>query len=877
MISLHTTLAETELLTPALVKPLTRLGLLTVGDLLTHYPKRHEDRNQFDQFPQSELPNPICIRGLVEKTSLKRFGGYKKMFDATLADSTGHALSMPIVLRWFNLHYVQHMIAIGLTIIAYGRPRLRGKLLTIEHPEFEVIEDDADVSLNLDRLTPIYPATEGITQRAFRKLVHSLLSQLESIPDLLPKTLQTGRHLDALRQIHFPDSSDSLEMARRQLVLTEFFGLQLQVAQRRANTIALPGASHCGSGALLDQLLGSLPYALTDAQKRVIAEIRQDLTSSHPMNRLLQGDVGSGKTLVAMAAMLLAVEAGFQCALMAPTQILAEQHYLNFTRLLAPLGLNIALRTSNRREENTTLPLFDGVLANSPGSARVSRVDFGVSPKSEDGHRFRRRRLPHYERPYGIYALTFTTKNRRNLSAKSRDSVLAAVTHFHGTRYELYAACIMPDHVHLLLEPFVKDRLENGNLVFHSLTEITHSIKSFTAHQINQLENSKGAVWERESFDRLMRSDREADEKYDYILKNPIRANIIRPEEDYPWNWTQETALLRDAKEHTRGARAPAPPHILIGTHALLYDSVEFANLGLVVIDEQHKFGVLQRARLISRRPTPDVLVMTATPIPRTLTLTAYGDLDVSILDELPPGRGRILTELRTDGTLKDPAKFKDYLAAGHQAYIVCPLIDDSEKTDAKAATAELKKWSAFLAPLRCEMLHGRIPPAEKDAIMRRFRDNQIQALIATTVIEVGIDVPNATVMIIEDAEKFGLAQLHQLRGRIGRGRKTSYCILLTRSKEDIALKKLRALADTTDGFAIAEADLELRGPGDILGTAQSGLAPLKIGNILRDPDLMQTARQAATAIIQKDPTLSLEAHLPYRSLLITHSLQPTA
>ena len=680
MISPSTILAGTDWLAPALVKPLSRLGLLTVGDILTHYPKRHEDRTRFDQFPQNELPAPICIRGVVEKTSLKRFGGYKKMFDATLADPSGHALSNPIVLRWFNLHYVQHMIAIGQTIIAYGRPRLRGRILTIEHPEFEVVEEDSDASLNVDRITPIYPATEGITQRAFRKLIHSLLCHLETVPDLLPEKLRTTDQRTALQQIHFPDDHDRLEAARRQLVLTEFFGLQLQVAQRRAHTVALPGASHCGTGKLLARLLASLPYALTKAQERVIAEIRRDLASSSPMNRLLQGDVGSGKTLVALSAMLLAVEAGFQCALMAPTQILAEQHYLNFTRLLAPLGLRLALRTGNRREELASLPLFE---PETPGN---------------------------------------------------------------------------PDHL--------------------------------------------------------------------------------------------------------------SSPQILIGTHALLYDSVEFADLGLVVIDEQHKFGVLQRARLISRRPTPDVLVMTATPIPRTLTMTAYGDLDVSILDELPPGRGRILTELRPDGTLKDPVKFKDYLAAGHQAYVVCPLIDDSEKTDAKAATAELKKWSAFLSPLRCEVLHGRVPPAEKEAVMRRFRDNQIQVLIATTVIEVGIDVPNATVMIIEDAEKFGLAQLHQLRGRVGRGSKTSYCILLTRSKEEFALQKLRALADTTDGFAIAEADLELRGPGDILGTAQSGLAPLKIGNILRDPDLMLQAREAASAIVLADPDLSSPPNLPYRSLL---------
>ena len=666
------------------LKLLSRLGLETVGDVLSHYPKRHEDRTRFDQFPNSEMEKPVCICGIVRKTNLRRFGGFKKMFDAVIEADEASILSSPITLRWFNLHYVQKMIAVGQRIVVFGRPRVRGKLLCIEHPEFEIIEDasdEQDASLNLERIVPIYPATEGMTQRAFRKLVDSLLTRLEPLADLLPDGLsETGRDR-ALRNIHFPPDAESLEDARRHLVLTEFFSLQLQVARRRSQTHALPGAPHCGTGKLLGRLLHGLPFPLTGAQERVIREIRVDLAAPHPMNRLLQGDVGSGKTFVAMAAILLAIEAGFQTALMAPTQILAEQHYLNFTQLLKPLGIHVALRTSARREGSESLPLF-------------SRVD--------------------------------------------SDS-----------------------------------------------------------------------------------------------------------------------------------------PQLFIGTHALLYDSVEFSNLGLVVIDEQHKFGVLQRAKLISRRPTPDVLVMTATPIPRTLTMTAYGDLDVSILDELPPGRGRIKTDLREEGTLKDSSKFKSYLAAGNQAYVVCPLIDEGEKSDAKAATQEYEKWSAFLHPLKCELLHGRIPPEEKDAIMRRFRANETQVLVATTVIEVGIDVPNATVMIIEDAEKFGLAQLHQLRGRIGRGAKTSFCILLTRSKDPAALEKLRMLAATTDGFAIAEADLHLRGPGDILGTAQSGLPPLKIGNILQDRDLMLLARQSAMELVSKDPHFELPENQRFRTLTVETS-KPT-
>ena len=562
MLKLETPLAD-AVPTPQL-KLLARLGLQTVGDVLSHYPKRHEDRTRFDQFPHQEMEKPVCICGLVTKTQLKRFGGFKKMFDVVIEAPEASILSSPITLRWFNLHYVQKMIAVGQQIVVFGRPRIRGKILCIEHPEFEILEDAMeDASLNLERIVPIYPATEGITQRAFRKLVHGFLVQLEPLEDLLPPGLSpTGRDR-ALRNIHFPSDASSLEEARRHLVLSEFFGLQLQVARRRSQTRALPGEVHSNTGNLLDRLLQSLPFPLTGAQERVIREIRADLASPHPMNRLLQGDVGSGKTFVAMSAILLAIEAGFQTALMAPTQILAEQHYLNFTRLLEPLGVQLALRTGNRQEE--TLPLFQQASPPTPGSAggassgsaRVSRADFGVPPKSAEGFRFSRRRLPHYERPYGIYALTFSTQDHLHLSPISRDLVLDAVLHFHNKRYELFAACVMPDHVHLLLEPFVKDRLENGNLVFFSLAEITHSIKSFASHRINELEKSTGSVWQKESFDRLMRSDREADEKYDYILKNPVRAGLVPPEEDYRWCWTAERALSRDAKGSTRDACAP--------------------------------------------------------------------------------------------------------------------------------------------------------------------------------------------------------------------------------------------------------------------------------------------------------------------------------
>jgi len=391
--------------------------------------------------------------------------------------------------------------------------------------------------------------------------------------------------------------------------------------------------------------------------------------------------------------MLLAVEAGYQAAIMAPTQILAEQHYLNFKRWLEPLGVRIALRTGSRKEE-TALPLFD--------------------------------------------------EQAWNAAVRDDD---------HARRAEL---------------------LQRGS-----------------------------------------------------------------------------------------------EPQILVGTHALLYEGVSFSRLGLAIIDEQHKFGVLQRAALIRQPVLPDVLVMTATPIPRTLTMTLFGDLDVSTLDELPANRGKIITAARDASKLPDAIEFiKKHLAAGRQAYVVYPLIDESAKLEAKAAAAEFEKWGPVFAPHRCELLHGRIPPEEKDAIMERFRKNESQVLVATTVIEVGIDVPNATIMLIENAERFGLAQLHQLRGRVGRGSHKSYCILIHAADTPEGLEKMKTLEATANGFEIAEADLRLRGPGDILGTDQSGLPPLKIGDVLADTDLMQLARTTAQRLFASDPELAKPENLRFRKLL---------
>jgi ATP-dependent DNA helicase RecG len=404
------------------------------------------------------------------------------------------------------------------------------------------------------------------------------------------------------------------------------------------------------------------------------------------------------------------------------------------------------------------------------------------------------------------------------------------------------------------------------------------SLKSFTAREINRAERKTGAVWEKETFNRYIRSDRDLAEKFHYILRNPWDSGVAKQNEDYPWVWTRDdearnaSSFRRDAETSTRDACATQTeePKIVVGTHALLYESVSFSNLGLAVIDEQHKFGVAQRARLTAREPAPDVLVMTATPIPRTLTMTIYGDLDVSTIDEMPGNRGKIVTAVRDTSKLGEVLSFlRMQLEKGRQLYVIYPLIDESDKLDVKAAAAEYELWRKRLHPFRCELLHGRIPAPEKQQIMDRFRRGDTNALISTTVLEVGVDVPNAAIILIENAERFGLAQLHQLRGRIGRGEHKSYCILLSSSQAKETSAKLAVLERTTNGFEVAEADWELRGPGDVLGRAQSGLPALKIGDLKLDADLMRRARAAAMSIFEMDPRLEQPENQRFRRLIV--------
>ncbi|MBT8038013.1 MAG: ATP-dependent DNA helicase RecG [Verrucomicrobiae bacterium] len=634
-------------------------GVETVADVLDRLPKRYEDRQRFDVFPVQAGGGPVCLRGMVVDTQVQRFGGRKQFFEAIVSEANGGAfLPNKVTCRWFNMPWMKSMLAEGHEVVMFGKPKDYQGRMVMDHPDFEIVGESDNVSIHLERIVPIYRGVAGIAQRRLREYTYKLLVGVDrsSVAPAYDIDPSYPRH-EALRELHFPDSLAQAEAARRYFALEEFFALQLSVVWKRARVREHHGRVMGRKTSLLTAFYHSLPFDLTEAQKRSIKEVIADMRSPFPMSRLLQGDVGSGKTFVAMCAMLLAVESGVQAALMAPTQILAEQHYLTFRKWLDPLGIRVSLRTGSRQED----------------------------------------------------------------------------TH---------------------------DKLE-------------------------------GAA------------------------------------------------------------------QMVIGTHALLYEGVEFNELGFVVIDEQHKFGVGQRAMLIRQGVMPDVLVMTATPIPRTLTLTLYGDLDVSLLDERPEGRGEVVTALRKKPKVTDISQFiKGQLKEGRQAYLVYPLVEESDHLKVEAATVEYEKWVKRLSGFKVGLLHGKLPPEEKDAVMTEFRDGGLDVLVATTVIEVGVDVPNANLMVIHHAERFGLAQLHQLRGRIGRGAHKSYCILTTDGKSADAMEKLEVLVGTSDGFQIAEADLRLRGPGDVLGMEQSGLANLRFVEFLADMELIREARACAEKVLEDDPHL---------------------
>jgi ATP-dependent DNA helicase RecG len=659
---------------PARAQMLETKRLSVVEDLLTYTPFRYEDRRNVKSIAQlapGEMATVIAEVRSVKLTGLQRRN--VGLFQCTFADGSREVL----IGKWFHGSYLKDVLVPGLKVALYGKVEFDSYTgdLSILHPEYEILADDeeSDASLHTGRIVPIYEAAGKITTRAFRVLLHRILSDLPPLPDALPDYIRARLKLPdleiAIRTIHFPGEHDDVRLlnsfrspSQFRLIFEEFFWLECGLTLKKSKARFRPGIAFDLNERVREKIKAMLPFKPTGAQKRVLGEIAQDMAKPHPMYRLLQGDVGSGKTLVAAESAIIAIENGWQVAVLAPTEILATQHYFYFRELFKKLGYILVLLTGS-------------------GSKREKQQ-----------------------------------------------------------------------------------------------------------------------------------------------LKKLLAAGLV---------------------------------HVGIGTHALLEGDVEFEKLGLAIIDEQHRFGVEQRLKLMEKGTNPDVLVMTATPIPRTLALTIYGDLDVSIIDELPPGRKPVVTRHVTEDRIEQVYSFlKKQVDAGRQAYVVYPVIEESETQAMKAAEKMYDQLSKIVLPdYRIGLLHGRLAPDEKDSTMTRFKSGDLQILVSTTVIEVGVDVPNATVMVIEQAERFGLAQLHQLRGRVGRGGDQSYCILVTGKVNDQARERIRTMVESNDGFYIAEMDMKLRGPGEFFGTKQSGLPVLRIGNIVRDGEILEVARAEAVAFVEHPPS----------------------
>ena len=650
---------------PNRVKQLNKLGIYTLNDVINYYPRGYENRgikkNIADLTDGEEaLIEAKCVSKMQEIKIRKNMSIYKLIVRDDTATCT---------LTWFNAFYLKNRFKVGETYKFFGKVKRRINQIEIMTPIF----DSENTNKNTGRIIPIYPSILELSQNNLRKIIENALLEVEDLPETLPdylvKEYKLMSKIEAIKQIHFPDNFQKYNEARKRLVFEELLIMQLALLAFKTNYNNQKEGIEFSKEAKISEIIDKLPFKLTNAQTRVLEEIDRDMESNKSMNRLLQGDVGSGKTAVAMCAAYKAVKSGYQVAVMVPTAILAKQHYENFQKILNPCNIKCELLVS--------------------GTAK-----------------------------------------------KQKEKIL--------------------------------EELKKGEI------------------------------------------------------------------------------------------------NIIIGTHALLQENVEFCNLGLVITDEQHRFGVRQRSVINSKGKNPDILVMSATPIPRTLALILYGDLDISIIDELPPNRQKIDTFAVTPSKEERVNNFiKQQLNEGRQTYIVCPLVDESETINAKSVLEIAEKYkNETFKEYRVEYIHGKLNKKDKDAVMEKFKNGEIDVLISTTVIEVGVDVPNSTIMVIENAERFGLATLHQLRGRVGRGKYKSYCILKYKGNSEQTRERMKIMVETNDGFKISEKDLELRGSGEFFGTKQHGIPEFKIANLFQDIEMLKSVQSLAIKIINDDTNLEKEKNI---------------
>ncbi|MGQ9476612.1 MAG: ATP-dependent DNA helicase RecG [Actinomycetota bacterium] len=670
--SLHRPVTAVRGVGSNLLRQLRTLEIETVEDLLYHFPRRYLDRRRISRISEVRIGEEATVVGRVRSTELRHPDPRRSVLSVALYDGTAYLYGV-----WFNQPYQADRLTPGTEAVFSGKVQYRFGRLQMVNPAYDILQESGEVgarTVHTARIIPLHPATQKLSAGMLRRLVMRALDQYGDLPDPVPYELRR-RHAyphrsQALREMHFPSSLGRLNRARQRMAYEELFLMQVALALKRYHLREeTQGVAHSPPGALVRRLLEALPFRLTASQERAFQEITRDMVSPRPMNRLLQGEVGSGKTVVALLALLLTREGGHQGVFMAPTEILAEQHFRNLVHLLPPeLQLRVELLT-------------------------------GSTPPAR-------------------------------------------------------------------------------------------------------------------------------------------RREILR-------------------------AASAGELDILVGTHALIQNDVEFRDLGLVVVDEQHRFGLRQRILLKEKGAHPDTLIMTATPIPRTLSLTLYGDLEVSVLRELPAGRAGTRTLVLSPERREEAYRLmEEELEKGRQAFVVCSLVDPSPAVEAKAAEKEAEELRKHFPGRRVGLLHGQLGKAEKDAAMDSFRRGEVDILVSTTVIEVGIDVPNATVMLVEDADRFGLSQLHQLRGRVGRGEHPAHCVFIFGGGTEEAERRMKAIAETSDGFKLAEADLEIRGEGSLFGTRQSGLSDLRVARLTKDYHILLSAREDATALVEEDPHLERPQHL---------------